>query len=378
MTPGKQKTFSPAANVIIASASFSFNVRDVEAMKQSRTIFKRFLLQPVFWAVILLAAVSVYAQDGGLKIYREAKTRYDQKKFEEAALLFQKYIDSYPDADYTPESYYYLAGLQEDFELTKAFYQKIIDDFPQSRLVDDAYYQLGMTQLLTGQNERALESFKKLLEAFPTSPWSDKAQYQYGKTKLVLNRIAEAKTAFQKLVREYPGSPEIPLAIIGLADCFKKENLHYEALKELLGFDKLYPESDLQGLVYFNIAECYRALGDNEKADSYYQKVVSLYPDSFEAEEANKRILSATEESAAYFSVQLGAFSKMDNARRLKEKMIDKGFKGVHVEVLKRNNAVLYLVRVGHFRDKAPAEKLLRQLRREERLTPRIVFNPAK
>ena len=337
-------------------------------------IFKKQKLE-IFLLLIILGWVNsgLLAQPTGDDLYNEAISKYQQKSFREARLLFEKYITTIPKGQHLAKSYFHLAELFEDFSKTISYYNKVINDFPDSKFVDDSYYQLGMTHFLLNDYEAALLDYQKLLARFPTSAYADKAQYQLGKTLFTLNRISKAKAAFQFLIREYQGSTEIPKAILGLADCLHQENKHKEALKEMLAFDQLYPKSDLKGIAYLNIAESYRMLGDDNLADTYYQKVITQYPNSFEAEVAQRRILAAKNKTT-YFSVQLGAFSVKENAVRLHKRLTTKGFKDVYLKTRKKGDKTLNVVFVGKFEKKEQAEKIMEIIKLEERVSPRIVF----
>ena len=333
--------------------------------------FKRILL--ITCASLCLLVSHLFA--AGEDTFETAKTAYDNKQFPRSIQLFNQYIEENPGGQQLAASYYYLAELEEDFSTAQAYYLKIIDILPPSSFIDDAYYRLGATHYLLGNYESAAEDFSTLLRIFPTSPWADQAQYHLGKTWLALSQTAKAKTAFTQIITEYQGSQLIAPAILGLVDCLKLDNMHTEAIKELQEFEKNYPRSDLLNLAYFKTAESYRMLGDNGQAVAYYQKLIAQFPDSFEAEEAQKRIQTvANNQTKTYFSVQIGAFTVADNALKLKEKMETKGYNDVYLKPLDKDGKILHLVHVGHFLNKTEAKQVLQQIKEAEKLPTRLVF----
>lgn len=65
------------------------------------------------------------------------------------------------------------------------------------------------------------------------------------------------------------------------------------------------------------------------------------------------------------YAVQVGAFSQEDNARRVKDKLVQAGFRGAKVTRTERAGKVLSVVQAGSYEHKERAEEALRTLKQE-------------
>lgn len=65
------------------------------------------------------------------------------------------------------------------------------------------------------------------------------------------------------------------------------------------------------------------------------------------------------------YTVQVGAFSQEDNARRVKDKLVQAGFRGAKVTRAERGGKVLSVVHAGNFQHKEAAEEALRTVKQE-------------
>ena len=77
-------------------------------------------------------------------------------------------------------------------------------------------------------------------------------------------------------------------------------------------------------------------------------------------------MLKEKEEIKFYYTVQVGAFSKLKEAEKLKDKLENKGYTVMIWE--SNSNKKLYKVWVGKFKDKSAAKVTANKLYRNERL----------
>ncbi|MHC1752123.1 MAG: SPOR domain-containing protein [Humidesulfovibrio sp.] len=68
---------------------------------------------------------------------------------------------------------------------------------------------------------------------------------------------------------------------------------------------------------------------------------------------------------AGRYSVQVGAFSQDENARKVKDKLVQSGYRGAKVERAVRGGRELSVVKAGSFSGREQAEEALRELRNE-------------
>jgi cell division septation protein DedD len=79
----------------------------------------------------------------------------------------------------------------------------------------------------------------------------------------------------------------------------------------------------------------------------------------------------ATKKTSRYYTIQVGAFSRHSQARRLEQKLSKKGY---HVEVVRSGGEkTIYRVRVGKYRDRKAAEVAAIRLTRTEGLKTFVI-----
>ncbi len=74
---------------------------------------------------------------------------------------------------------------------------------------------------------------------------------------------------------------------------------------------------------------------------------------------------AAVSQADGRYTVQVGAFSQEDNARRVKDKLVQAGFRGARVTRSERGGKVLSVVHAGNYERKEAAEEALRTVKQE-------------
>ncbi len=75
------------------------------------------------------------------------------------------------------------------------------------------------------------------------------------------------------------------------------------------------------------------------------------------------------------FAVQVGSFSRRDNAMTLRDQLRDRGY-STFVDEVRRDTGALYRLRVGPVMDRAEARELAQRLQRDEGLEGLVVSHP--
>ncbi len=96
------------------------------------------------------------------------------------------------------------------------------------------------------------------------------------------------------------------------------------------------------------------------------KKTVSRHP-----EKKKLKNELATKKTSRYYTIQVGAFSRHSQARRLQQKLSKKGY---HVEIVRSGGEkTIYRVRVGKYRDRKAAEVAAIRLTRAEGLKTFVI-----
>lgn len=213
--------------------------------------------------------------------------------------------------------------LREDYESSAKECEALDAPMTEDALRREAIYLCGLSYLKLDKPISAREKFERLLFDPKSSVFHDKAALGLGDTYFLSGNYQRAKNEYQRLVSSHKDSPLMPSA-------------------------------------YFKLAESEKAEGHWNKAKEYYELVMKDYPESFEAKRAGE-FLSKGE---YFFTVQVGAFARQDNAIKFKDGLIRKGYDAYALEPTKGDIAV-YRVRIGKFKDRNEAVALKSKLEEE-------------
>jgi tetratricopeptide (TPR) repeat protein len=194
---------------------------------------------------------------------------YNGEDYSQAVREFSKFIQLYQGDTLIPQvksslsRAYYMLG-QEDKIAMREFIEKFKGD-PNAAL---AQFNLGIDSYDKGNYEEAIKEFKKTVVDFPETEYAEKAGINILKSYEELENYEKLKEEAEQFQIYFPNSKRKPLALfykgIGfyhLMD-YKSASL---AFKELVGE---YPESDYASSAQYNLSQCYKQIGETEKAAS--------------------------------------------------------------------------------------------------------------
>ncbi|NQT95807.1 MAG: SPOR domain-containing protein [Candidatus Omnitrophica bacterium] len=188
----------------------------------------------------------------------------------------------------------------------------------------------------------------------------EKGHYLMGLNFLKLKDADEARKSFTFVLENYPDSSLKSELLLGTADSYylgEDFRMAEEYYKRLLMTSK---GIDYASIAYFKLGKAQQKQGKFKEARSNFSKVVRDYPLSLEVNEA-KECLKA---SAQFFSVQVGVFSKRENAKRLADTLTSKGY-DPYIEKIYNNDKLAYRVKAGTFSSRGRAQTLADKLERE-------------
>jgi len=188
----------------------------------------------------------------------------------------------------------------------------------------------------------------------------EEGRYLMGLSQLKLNDAAEARKNFEFILENYPRSSVKPELLLGVADSYFVEEKFDKAeqeYKRLLGSSS---STDYASIAYLRLAISQQKQGKWQEADGSLHKLIRDYPLSLEVNEARTFL----KRKGDFFSVQVGAFSKKENAGKLLSTLRKKGY-DVRVEKSYKNDKLIYLVKIGKFSTKTKAQQEAKRLKKE-------------
>jgi tol-pal system protein YbgF len=103
-------------------------------------------------------------------------------------------------------------------------------------------YQEAFDQLMDGQYEPAIQSFRQFLGDFPDSEYADNARYWLGEAYYVQQEYEKALEAFKRVQRDYPGSDKVPAALLKEGYTYYELQDYRMARKTLLSVTERFPD----------------------------------------------------------------------------------------------------------------------------------------
>ena len=187
---------------------------------------------------------------------------------------------------------------------------------------------LFLSGLLSTKGDEAVKKYNKLITQYPDSPYSDDALFRIAQHKYALGLYNQAKSNFLLILKKYSQTS------------LKPKCLYWSGLSTL-------------------------AMGQQDSALSYFNTIIKKYPASEmkNAAETELAIISGTKNTSpknnpnlqkSFFSIQVGAFTRQQNAILRKSFFEKKGYQ-VQLSTKEKEGTKFYLVWVGKFstRDQA-------------------------
>ncbi len=252
---------------------------------------------------------------------RLADCSFMQKDYSGAAAGYEKVITAYPD---TENLYSYLqAGISYGllgntakklevlekvadapassacyadalFELGRAYvdrnddaaaercFSRIVGGVSDSTFVARSLIELGMLARNGGDRDKAMTCFKRVVESMPDTEYSQDALVALESIYQAEGRPEDYLAYIESVGKgETKNEDERETMIFNSAEQLYLAENYRKALSPLQNYLNKYPSGAYLYKAEFYLAECYKELGDKEKARDYYEKVIDDGKGSF-------------------------------------------------------------------------------------------------
>jgi len=212
--------------------------------------------------------------------------------------------------------------LKKDPEKARLYFRQVIDSFPKSfyaqqakLAIADSYFKKGDE----GSMILASSEYREFISLYPYSPRAAYAQYQIGMTfykKALKPGRDQTKTwqslaQFKKVITNYPQSEETKLAQEKIKDCEERLAMHIAdighfyykrkafkaAVSRLMEVITTFPNYSKMDEIYFYLADSYYKWNKIDQSRPYFTKLISDYPQSKLAEQAQKKMEEISKKS---------------------------------------------------------------------------------
>ncbi len=210
--------------------------------------------------------------------------------------------------------------------------------------------------LIEMNGELAKDHFKSIFDKHPNSDYSDDAVMKVAEYYYATGYYIQSADWLKKMPLYYPRSPHIERAVKLFLNSLVVSGSKDTAIFYSKVFKKRFPNMDIDEKISSILNN------DESSKNEDVQKIVTKPP------KENNQVNNGN------YSLQIGAFSKKENAISRKKMLVNSGF-NPRVDNVESNGTILYAVREGYYSDKDSAKKIAKQIKARLGMDTIVVTN---
>ena len=253
----------------------------------------------------------------------------------------------------------------------KYYFLLIICSFLNAQNVD-----MYLSLLEEGKLSGVRGSLPELVSKFPSDPG-----VLYLKS-LLTEDGRSAIEQYKKIIKNYPESKYAAHSAMKLGEYFYARGLYTQSANLLKNIPGKYPRfEDMQRLTDLTI-NSFNAIGEADSAKYYGLIIKSMFPAINADINEDNRMLSQVfdfkkkKSNKGPYVVQIGAFSSMVNAKRLKLQVGQLGH-DVTINKVDSSGKTFYAVRVNRYSSKIKAEEVGKDIKSKLGVSYRVLYRPS-
>jgi hypothetical protein len=257
----------------------------------------------------------------------------------------------------------------EEGENARSRFSALIKAGQRGPRAEEALHRLGQYHYARGQYSKAAEYWARQAKEYPKGDFATEGIFWLGLAYLAGNHEARAKAVLAAILAENPRVYICAQIALGLL-CARQKNFQESDWHIQNGLK--YGDNAMRSTAYYQLILNALAQNNRDSAGAVAAKLLAEFPLSLEAgllrKEHGQIVPGAVKTPGAArgsFTLQLGAFGLKENAERLRER-IKVTWDDVEIVPANKGTTMLYLVWLGHFKDRAEAEAFARKKLSEE------------
>ena len=213
----------------------------------------------------------------------EAVAFYEAGRHDRARDAFLRILEDRPGE---PVALFHLGRMDPDREAAEQYYLKVLLHDPEHALADDALLEVSRIQFDLERHDDAVNACNRLLKAYPDSELRDETRFLLGRALLAGRRPELSRMVFQQLLDSQPDSTLVRSARLAVADSYRDQGNLIEAARQYLKFEVDFPGTEGLERVLLQAGQCLQQAGRDMEAGYVYQRLITRYPDTPEANRA--------------------------------------------------------------------------------------------
>lgn len=204
---------------------------------------------------------------------------------------------------------------------------------------------LFLDALIDQDIDRSIEKFKKFFKYYESSEYADDAIMKISEYYYTKGSYIESSKWLKKINLYYPESEHINRSLNLYIRALSLSGKEDTAKQYLQTFKKKYPDSSFDTYILDNYDVASKQKLDKKDGKSTLLQAVEDLKESLTPKQKNKKKYR--------YSVQIGAYSNMDNAVQVRDELLSLNFNTrIDIIYLSTKDKNLYAVREGYFKSK--------------------------
>ncbi len=187
---------------------------------------------------------------------------------------------------------------------------------------------------------------------------------------------------YKKIIKGFSNSKYVPHSAMKIGEYFYARGLYTQSANLLKEIPLKYPRYEEMQRLTDLMTNSFNAIGEADSAKYYGLLIKSMFPSietNFKSENKLVQVFDFKKKNKnrGPYVVQLGAFSNVENAKRLKLQVRQLGH-DVTISKIDSNDKIFYAVRVNRFNTKFRAEEVGKNIKTKLGVNYKVLYRPMR
>jgi len=238
---------------------------------------KVYSLQFTVYSLLFFLFTVCYAQKiakGEEDLFFIAQKAFQNGYYETATGYLEKFLKQNPShleaLILVGECYFY----QGKYKLAKDYYSKIIKEFPNSKYLNLSYYSLGWSLFSEDNFKEALDIFQRFLEKFPEDKLAEDANFKIIECLYNLKSYPELKSHIDSYLSKFPETKNTNFIFLYRAEALFYLDKYLEAIDDYRRVLDTSSDQGFKSLARLGMGFSYLKLNEDAKAFDEFSQII--------------------------------------------------------------------------------------------------------
>ncbi|MEK7804838.1 MAG: tetratricopeptide repeat protein, partial [Planctomycetota bacterium] len=197
-------------------------------------------------------------------------------EYQDAGNVLGNLLESYDEEEFNEDAGFLLGDCfykQDDIFVAFQMYKKMVSEYPKSDKAPHGTYWLGKCLNAMNMHESAVNVLSEGVQKFPNDWYAARMALEIGRCYVDGGNYRAAYNVFDSFVKQYPNDELRIEGLLGMADAFFHDKEYEKAINHYLALIKEDCGENVKNYSFNRIGDCYKSLGQLEKATMAYNTV---------------------------------------------------------------------------------------------------------